>query len=107
LLEAQSTGLPAIGSQISGIAEAIIDGRTGLLVPPHQENALADAMRKMTTLHPGERALMGRSGRELTSVHYNVERVVDCWESLYWGLLNEANPHEQLFTGNTVPYSEA
>jgi len=107
LLEASATGLPIVATRVGGNAEVVQHGLTGLLVPPHQENALADAMRKMTTLHPGERALMGRSGRELTSVHYNVERVVDCWESLYWGLLNEANPHEQLFTGNTVPYSEA
>jgi hypothetical protein len=54
-------------------------------------------------MHPVKRALMGRSGRELTSVHYNVERVVDSWESLYWELLNQVKASE----GNSLPVLQA
>lgn len=108
LLEASATGLPIVATRVGGNAEVVQHGLTGLLVPQQQEDALADAMRTMMTLHPAKRALMGRSGRELTSVHYNVECVVDCWESLYWGLLNQA----KLLTDDSlpvihVPYSEA
>jgi hypothetical protein len=62
----------------------------------------------MTTMASAKRALMGRSGRELTSVHYNVESVVDCWESLYWELVCQAkaNPNSSLPVIQ-VPYREA
>lgn len=44
LVEAMSTGLPAVGSAISGIPEAIDDGDTGWLVPPGDAMALARAI---------------------------------------------------------------
>jgi hypothetical protein len=51
---------------------------------------------------------MGRSGRELTSVHYNVECVVDSWESLYWELLNQVKASEdKSLPVLQAPYREA
>ncbi len=41
-IEAQSVGTPVIGSQIDGIAEVIVNGQTGFLVPPTDENAFAE-----------------------------------------------------------------
>jgi glycosyltransferase involved in cell wall biosynthesis len=99
LLEASATGLPIVATRVGGNAEVVQHGRTGLLVAPQQEDALAEAMKTMMTMHPLKRALMGRSGRELTSVYYNVERVVDSWESLYWELLNKVKTSED----NSLP----
>ncbi len=44
LLEAMSTGLPCVASRTGGTPEAIIDGDNGLLVPPRDPGALADAI---------------------------------------------------------------
>ncbi len=108
LLEASATGLPIVATHVGGNAEVVQHGLTGLLVPPQQEEALADAMRTMTTMPPAKRVLMGRSGRELTSVHYNVESVVDCWESLYWELLNQAKADQNSsLPVIQMPYPEA
>lgn len=46
LIEANSCGIPVIGSKIGGIPHAIINGKTGLLVEPNNTNALASAIAK-------------------------------------------------------------
>jgi len=108
LLEASATGLPIVATRVGGNAEVVQHGRTGLLVAPQQEDTLAEAMKTMMTMHPVQRALMGRSGRELTSVHYNVERVVDSWESLYWELLTQVKSSEDTsLPVLPAPYREA
>lgn len=45
--EAMAQACPVIGSNQGGIAEAVADGRTGLLVPPGDAAALADAMHRL------------------------------------------------------------
>ncbi len=47
LIESMALGVPAISTSISGIPELIEDGVTGLLVPPHDPEALAAAMRRL------------------------------------------------------------
>jgi len=49
LLEAAAVGLPIIASDVSGIPELVRDGQTGLLVPPHDAPALADALERVLT----------------------------------------------------------
>ncbi len=49
LLEAGAMGLPAIATAIPGCEEVVIAGETGMLVPPKDESALADAMRTLAT----------------------------------------------------------
>ena len=46
LIEGMALGLPAIGTRFSGIPEIIEDGKTGILVPPRDEDALADAIQR-------------------------------------------------------------
>ncbi|WP_375491208.1 glycosyltransferase [uncultured Jatrophihabitans sp.] len=47
IMEAMSTGLPVISTQIAGIPELVRDGRTGSLVPPGDLDALVEALRAM------------------------------------------------------------
>lgn len=47
ILEAMATGLPVIGSKIGGIPEIVRDGETGLLVPPDEPKAVAEAINKL------------------------------------------------------------
>ncbi len=47
ILEAMSAGLPVIASRVGGIAEAVIDGETGILVNPERPDQLAAAIQKL------------------------------------------------------------
>jgi colanic acid/amylovoran biosynthesis glycosyltransferase len=47
IIEAMSAGLPVVASAISGIPELVEDGHTGLLVPPKDAAALADAIVRL------------------------------------------------------------
>jgi glycosyltransferase involved in cell wall biosynthesis len=58
--EAMASGCPVVGTGGGGIAEAIIDAETGLLVPPGDAAALAAAMRRLST-DPGLAARLARA----------------------------------------------
>ena len=62
-LEASASGLPVVGTTGSGVEEAVIDGQTGLLVPPDNAPALADAITRLLTDAP-LRQKMGAAGRD-------------------------------------------
>lgn len=47
VLEAMAAGVPVIATEIPGLPEAVVSGQTGLLVPPAQVEALAEALRRV------------------------------------------------------------
>jgi glycosyltransferase involved in cell wall biosynthesis len=63
-IEAMASGVPVVGSRVGGIAETVVDGVTGRLVPPGDVGSLAEAVGAMLD-DPGLRERMGREGREL------------------------------------------
>jgi glycosyltransferase involved in cell wall biosynthesis len=75
IAEAMSCGTPVIGSHIGGIPEVIgNEGHCGLLVPPGDARALAEAMRSLA-LDPERRNVMGRAARARVEQHYTWELV--------------------------------
>jgi glycosyltransferase involved in cell wall biosynthesis len=60
--EAAAAGVPAIGTRLNAVPEIVEDGRTGLLVPPGDEAALADALRRLVH-SPELRREMGTAAR--------------------------------------------
>ncbi len=62
-LEAMARAKPVVGCRVGGIAEVVADGETGLLVPPGDPVALAEAILRLLR-DPAERERMGRAGRE-------------------------------------------
>jgi len=62
LLEAASCGRPIVASDMPGCREVVAPGETGLLVPPHDVAALADAIATLAR-DPGLRRRMGEAGR--------------------------------------------
>jgi alpha-maltose-1-phosphate synthase len=62
-LEAMACGTAVVASRVGGIPEVVTDGETGLLVPPGDPGALADALNSLAC-DPGRAESMGRRGRE-------------------------------------------
>lgn len=82
LLEAQARGLPVVSTYHSGIPEIVADGRSGLLAPERDADALA---RKLRTLfdHPELWGEMGRNGRQYVEEVHAVDTVTERLERLY------------------------
>lgn len=62
-LEAMASGLPVVAGDAAAVPEVVPDGEAGLLVPPEDERALADALVRLLG-DPALRARMGARGRE-------------------------------------------
>jgi glycosyltransferase involved in cell wall biosynthesis len=83
LLEAAAAGLPIVATTVGGNHEVVVDERTGFLVPPRDDAALADAMIRLGGLSEVDRRAMGERGREHIRAHYGLARVADRWEEIY------------------------
>ena len=78
--------LPVVASRIHGIPDVVEDGRTGLLVPPGDADALAGAIGRLA----GDaelRAAMGRAGRAFVEERYRWQENAAQMERLYHHLL--------------------
>jgi len=69
LLEAMLAGKPVIASNTGGIAELIMDGKTGLLVPPGDANALADKIKALLEAPSWGRQLSQTAYKHVRSYH--------------------------------------
>ena len=61
-LEAMACETAVVASAVGGILEVVVDGETGLLVPPSDPAALAEAVNTLVR-DPARAAAMGRAGR--------------------------------------------
>jgi len=82
VMEAMASGLPVVGSDVSGIKDLVVDGVTGLLVEPCNPAHLADALRELLLDH-GKRAALGAAGRRRIEDEFSIDRMVDEKERLY------------------------
>jgi glycosyltransferase involved in cell wall biosynthesis len=82
ILEAMAAGVPVIASAHGGPREMIVEGETGLLVPPGDAETLAAAVRAL--LDDPERARrMGQAGQAYFNSHFLLQRYVSEIEQLY------------------------
>jgi glycosyltransferase involved in cell wall biosynthesis len=82
LLEAMSCGLPVVATRVGGNPEVVVDGETGILVPPTDADALAQAMLVLLKDRDRGRA-MGLAGRRRVARHFEIGRMVAAYEALY------------------------
>lgn len=87
LLEASATELPIVATDVGGNREVVLNGRTGILVPPHDSEALAKAMLQVMGLPDEKRRRMGEAARQHIETNFSLDQVVDRWEALYRDLL--------------------
>jgi glycosyltransferase involved in cell wall biosynthesis len=72
VVEAMATGTPVIGTRVGGIPEMVQEGWTGFLVPPGDEEALAERLRWVLG-RPPEAEAMGRRAREFARAFFSPE----------------------------------
>jgi len=82
VLEAMSHGLPVIATAIDGIPEAVIDRRTGLLVPPADPRVLAEALMWAIS-EPDKAARLGVAGRARVAAEFGLAPMVEKVAALY------------------------
>lgn len=86
LLEAAAAGRPIVTTDMPGCREVVRDGENGLLVPPRDVPALAEALGKLLQDKPLRESL-GRRSREIAEAEFGVERVIEKTLEIYRGLL--------------------
>jgi L-malate glycosyltransferase len=82
LLDAMAMGLAVAGTRAGGIPEAVADGVTGLLVPPGDSQALADAIVRLLG-DAAARRRMGDAGRARVAAQFGVDRLVEGTLAVY------------------------
>jgi glycosyltransferase involved in cell wall biosynthesis len=74
LLEAMAAGLPVIASAVGGNPEVVTDGETGLLIPPRDAEALAEAMERLLA-DPAWAKEMGENARKQVEADYSLDHL--------------------------------
>ena len=82
IIEAMATGTPVIGSRVGGISEIVEDGVRGFLVPPGDENALAEKLRWILS-NPDKSSEMGRSGRAFVERFFSTENYLRGYKQIF------------------------
>ena len=86
-MEAMACGKPVVASAVGGLRDVVVDGETGLLVPPGDVQALHEALRTLLS-NPSLRAQMGAAGRQRARL-FTVSAAVDRIEQIYAELIGE------------------
>jgi glycosyltransferase involved in cell wall biosynthesis len=87
VLEAMAMQKPVVATDVGGTGEVVQPGRTGLLVPPKDPQALADAIAQVLTMPADALAAMGERGRAAAVERFSAHAMVRQMEELYTHLL--------------------
>ena len=82
VLDAMAAGRAVVGTRAGGIPESVVDGETGLLVPPGDAPALARAIADLLR-DPERRRAFGAAGRRRVRTAFSAERMVDETAAVY------------------------
>jgi glycogen synthase len=80
--EAMAAGRPVVASAVGGLLDLVVDGETGLLVPPRDVQALRAALERLLG-DPALRARMGEAGRQRIREHFSWGPVTDATVQAY------------------------
>jgi glycosyltransferase involved in cell wall biosynthesis len=91
LLEAMAAGLPVVATRVGGNPEVVQHGKTGLLVPPRDPQALAEAITRILE-SPEMSRQFGRAGFDRVKDNFSLAATVRRTEDLYMSLLDRSRP---------------
>jgi len=75
ILEAMASARAVVSTRLAGIPELVVDGQTGMLAPPGDSTALADALEQLLR-DPELRLRFGHAGRARIEQHFRIEQTV-------------------------------
>ena len=87
VIEAGAMGLPSIVTDINGSREIIIDGQNGIIIPPRDEKALYEAMKRFVE-QPDEVERMAHNARSMVASRYEQGYVRQCLYDFYHEILD-------------------
>ncbi len=87
LLESMAAGAAVVATDVGGTAEALVNGKNGLLIPPANPQTMAAAILHLIDNTPLARAL-GNQARRTISDRFSLDRMVAATETLYDDLLS-------------------
>lgn len=83
LLEAHSTGLPVVATNVGGNGEVVLHAQSGYLVPPRDPESLACAMLRLMELPEEDLQRMREIARQNVISNFNIDSIVDKWIAIY------------------------
>ena len=95
IIEAFAAGKAVIASNLGGMTELVRDGRRGILVPPGDAHALAEAMQRMTS-NAQEAERMGQNAQRYASREHAAEVHYERLLKIYRGVLDGMRCHRDL-----------
>jgi glycosyltransferase involved in cell wall biosynthesis len=93
VIEAMGMGVPVVATNVGGVPEQVEDGVTGVLVPPNDPTALADAVLALLD-DPDRRQRMGKAARTRALEVFGLESYVARTRALYEELLGSLSHPE-------------
>ncbi|MCC7048767.1 MAG: glycosyltransferase, partial [Alphaproteobacteria bacterium] len=89
LLEASASGRPMVATDVPGCREVVRHEETGLLVPPRDPTALADALARLAQ-DPALRRRLGAAARRLVEQRFGEQAIAAATAALYRDMLAHA-----------------
>jgi len=89
IIEAMATGRPVVATESGGVPEVVVDGQTGLLVPPEDAQSLASAIEMLLADHEGAKQ-MGAKGLARARKLFSTDRVAQQVQELYQRIFSES-----------------
>ena len=90
-LEAMAHGRPVVATRVGGLLDLVVDGETGIVVPPRDPAALRSALERLLA-DPDLRRKLGSAGRERARTHFSWERVTDATLAAYAEAIGTMEP---------------
>ena len=88
IMEAMAAGLPVVATAVGGVAELVVDGETGFLVPAGDHQKLASRLQQLITDIP-LRHRLGQAGQQRLLSHFQLKDKIDALEATYLALRHE------------------
>ncbi len=88
ILEAMRTGLPVIATNVAGVKESVLDGKTGYCVPHKNSDVLAEKLKYLIE-NPSIIKSMGEAGRKEFEAHFTFDKMAYKTLNIYENILSK------------------
>ncbi len=87
MIEAMACGTPVIAFNLGAVSEIVVDGKTGFIIAPGDQNAMAEAIKKINNMPEDEYRQMRQNCRKHIEDNFTIEKMVNNYEQVYKEIL--------------------